>query len=435
MKTANKPHLIPHLMQRIPVLAGIAMIAIAPVSCHRYDASGYKFDNSLYIDVSATSQIQTKTFSSKTDAFDTELSAVLAYPSEKDVNASLLLDVSLVEDYNRTYGTDYEMLPERYHDFTQVEIHIPAGKTASSPVTIAFKGLIGEGEQQTGALELDKSYLFPVRIVSDNMKVMDISSIAYYIVRRSSAVTTAAELTDNWINFPLLDSPGPVADAYNGLSAMTYESLVYIDRFDLSNGFGDCAISTVMGVEEYMLLRIGDTNFERQQLQFSGGAVFGKFPKSDASKKLETGQWYHLAATYDSDTRTVRIYVNGKIQSEADETGNLPDGGMNFAMRAMPGAAGDERQFFIGYSYNDFRPLQGKIAEARVWSVARTPEQIWENMYRIKDPENHPELIGYWKFDEGQGNEIKDWSIYGNHGVSQKNIIWPEGIEIPEINK
>lgn len=405
------------------------------VSCHRFDADGYKFENSLYIDVSATSQVQTKTFNSKTDAFETELTAVLTYPSETDVKASILIDATLVDEYNRIYGTDYQMLPEQYYDFAQTDLDIPAGKTASSPVTIAFKGFLGEGEAQTGALELDKSYLFPVRVSSDNMKVMDISSVAYYVVRRSSAVTTAADLTDNWIVFPLLDTPGPVADAYNGLSAMTYEALVYIDKFDLNNNFGDCAISTVMGVEEYMLLRIGDTNFERQQIQFSGGAVFGKFPKADASKKLDTGQWYHLAVTYDSDTKNVRIYVNGKIQSEADDMGTLPEGGMNFAMRALDGAKGDERQFFIGYSYNEFRPLQGKIAEARVWSVARTPEQIWDNMYRIKDPENYPELIGYWKFDEGEGNNIKDYSIYGNDGVSYKNLVWPEGIEIPEINK
>lgn len=31
---------------------------------------------------------------------------------------------------------------------------------------------------------------------------------------------------------------------------------------------------------------------------------------------------------------------------------------------------GDACRFFIGYSFNEYRPLNGKIAEARVWSVA-----------------------------------------------------------------
>jgi len=67
--------------------------------------------------------------------------------------------------------------------------------------------------------------------------------------------------------------------------------------------------------------------------------------------------------------------------------------------------------------------------------VARTPEQIWENMYRIENPQEDPTLIGYWKFNEGKGNVIKDHSQYGNDGVAETDIIWPSGIEIPEINK
>lgn len=405
-------------------------------SCNRFDTEGYKFDNSIYIDVSATSQIQMTTFGNKVQELERTLAAKLAYPSEEEITATVSLDASLVGEYNSRYGTEYEILPSMYSDFISQTVTIPAGKVTSETVTIPFRGMMGEGEDREGALQMDKTYLFPVRISSDNMEVMQSSSIAYYFVRRSSAITTAAQLTDNWINFPLLDQPGEIADAYNGLSSATYEALIYIDKFDLENSFGACNISTIMGVEQYFLLRIGDTNFERKQLQFDGsGASFGKFPKTDPSKNLEAGQWYHVAAVYDSEERTVSIYLNGKIQSEGKELGTLPDGGLDFAMRAKPAAKGDERQFFIGYSYNDFRPLQGKIAEARVWSVARTPEQIWDNMYRIENPQEDETLIGYWKFDEGKGNTVKDYSRYGNHGEAQYDLAWPEGIEIPEINK
>ena len=92
-------------------------------------------------------------------------------------------------------------------------------------------------------------------------------------------------------------------------------------------------------------------------------------------------------------------------------------------------------QFFIGKSYNDFRPLQGKIAEARVWRVARTGDEIWKNMYRIENPKDQKDLIGYWKFNDGEGNVVKDYSWVGNHGKAVGDIIWPDGIEIHEINK
>ena len=271
---------------------------------------------------------------------------------------------------------------------------------ASKTVTIGFKGLAGEGEDQAGAMEIDKTWLLPVRVTSDDMEVMEGSSVAYYLVKRTSAITVAAQLTDNWINFPLLDEPGTLADVYNDLTAVTYEALIYIDKFDTENSFGECNISTIMGVEQYLLLRIGDANFERQQLQFDGsgnGSQFGKLPsKSDSSKKLEAGIWYHVACTYDQATRTARIYVNGQLTDEAKDvgvTGSSEDNRITLAMQAL--GMEEAYRFCIGWSYNDFRPLQGKIAEARVWRVARTQQEIWDNMYRLPDyeAENYPDLI------------------------------------------
>lgn len=254
--------------------------------------------------------MQSATFGNKLTEFSKELSVNMAYPAENDVTATIAVDESLVADYNSKYGTSYEMLPQKYSGFKEEMVTIPAGKTMSGKVVIPFKGLAGEGEEQVGAMEIDKTYLFPVRLTSTDMDVMGDAGIAYYLVRRSSAITVAAQLTDNWINFPLMDVPGTVADAYNGLRAVSYEALIWIDKFDKENDFGDCNISTVMGVEQYLLLRIGDTNFERQQLQFDGsggGTSFGKFPQSDPSKKLYEGRWYHVACTYDYDTRITRV--------------------------------------------------------------------------------------------------------------------------------
>ena len=288
--------------------------------------------------------------------------------------------------------------------------------------------------------------------------------MAWYVVKRSSAITVAAQLSSgNWINFPTLDKYGANSSAWNGLTAMTYEALIYIDEFATQDETSTpVSISSVMGVEQYLLLRIGDTNFERQQLQFDGsgeGSQFGKFPGKDATKNLEAGRWYHVACTYDQMTQTVRIYVDGKIQSEETGVGiSSPSekNRINLARRALYdlwntapddqkpqyetddrkyNTMGDARQFFLGYSYDDYRPLNGKIAEARVWSVVRTPEQIWENMYDIENPAEDPTLLGYWKCNEGAGNTVKDYSMYGNDGVAETDIVWPAGIEIPKINE
>lgn len=417
----------------------IAVLALL-VSCNRFEPVGHVFDNCAYLDVSATSQTQAATFGNRVSSLEKHLCVALSYPSDKDVKATISVDASLTDAFNHRYGTDYQLLPEAYLDFSPVSVTIEAGKVNSEKVSIGFKNLMGQGEDQTGAMEIDKTYLLPVRLSSEDISTMDGSSVAYYLVKRSSAITVAAQLTDNWIEFPLMDTPGEVADAYNGLTALTYEALVNVDRFDLNNKDGVCNISTVMGVEQYLLLRIGDANFERQCLQFDGsgnGSQFGKLPsKSDPAKKLYSGSWYHVACTYDQNERVARIYVNGKLIDEVKEAGvagPTADNKITLAMRAL--GMPEAYQFFIGKSYNDFRPLQGKIAEARVWRVARTGDEIWKNMYRIENPKDQKDLIGYWKFNDGEGNVVKDYSWVGNHGKAVGDIIWPDGIEIHEINK
>lgn len=426
-------------MRNFNFIIRIAVLALL-VSCNRFEPVDHVFDNCAYLDVSATSQTQAATFGNRVGSLEKHLCVALSYPSDKDVKATISVDASLTDAFNHRYGTDYQLLPDAYLDFSPVSVTIEAGKVNSEKVSIGFKNLMGQGEDQTGAMEMDKTYLLPVRLSSEDISTMDGSSVAYYLVKRSSAITVAAQLTDNWIEFPLMDSPGEVADAYNGLTALTYEALVNVDRFDLDNKDGVCNISTVMGVEQYLLLRIGDANFERQCLQFDGsgnGSQFGKLPsKSDPAKKLYSGSWYHVACTYDQNERVARIYVNGKLIDEVKEAGvagPTADNKITLAMRAL--GMPEAYQFFIGKSYNDFRPLQGKIAEARVWRVARTGDEIWKNMYRIENPKDQKDLIGYWKFNDGEGNVVKDYSWVGNHGKAVGDIIWPDGIEIHEINK
>lgn len=426
-------------MRNFNFIIRIAVLALL-VSCNRFEPVDHVFDNCAYLDVSATSQTQAATFGNRVGSLEKHLCVALSYPSDKDVKATISVDASLTDAFNHRYGTDYQLLPDAYLDFSPVSVTIEAGKMNSEKVSIGFKNLMGQGEDQTGAMEMDKTYLLPVRLSSEDISTMDGSSVAYYLVKRSSAITVAAQLTDNWIEFPLMDTPGEVADAYNGLTALTYEALVNVDRFDLDNKDGVCNISTVMGVEQYLLLRIGDANFERQCLQFDGsgnGSQFGKLPsKSDPAKKLYSGSWYHVACTYDQNERVARIYVNAKLIDEVKEAGvagPTADNKITLAMRAL--GMPEAYQFFIGKSYNDFRPLQGKIAEARVWRVARTGDEIWKNMYRIENPKDQKDLIGYWKFNDGEGNVVKDYSWVGNHGKAVGDIIWPDGIEIHEINK
>ena len=416
-------------------------------SCQSYNADDHKFGNVVYLDVAETTDVQTATIKNTLDELDRTFSATLAYPSGGDVTVSIAVDPSLVDTYNARHNTSWPMLDAKYYSLSDERVTIPAGKTASDAVTLHLQELLGEGEDQTGALTLDATYLLPVTITNASVPTLDSSSTVWYVIKRSSNITTAAQLTDNWINFPTLDKASEGSMLFNNLTAVTYEAIIRVDDFSKHS-----EISTIMGVENYLLLRIGDASFPRQQIQFDGSGDaaqtpgFGKFPKKDETKLLNPGEWYHIAATYSYATREVCIYVNGKLQSRGTDLGNSASTPFNLAGRAFYDLYlqdsetykdykdwGNFRQFFLGKSYDDSRQLNGDITEVRVWSVARSEQEIWDNMYDV-DPKT-PGLIGYWKFDEGEGNVIKDWTGNGNDAVAEKDLDWPNGIEVPQINK
>ena len=354
------------------LILGVAA-AGAFTACDNYDADDRKFDNVVYLDVSKTDEVQPATFSNNTPTVEKPIQATLAYPEGQDVAVSLTVDPSLVATYNARYGSDWKMLDAKYYELSSDNVTIHAGKTASEVVTLRLKGLMGEGEQQTGALPIDETYLLPVRISHSSMSVLKGSEAAYYVVKRSSAITVAAQLTDNWIEFPSLDKYGDNSMPWNKLRAMTYEALIYIDDFALTDIQGNpVSISTVMGEEDYALLRIGDTNFEREQLQFDGSGVgFGKFPGRDNTKVLQKGYWYHVACTYDQNTRVVRVYVNGRIQSEATEMGPAALDDKNFIHLA--------RRALYDLWTNETDPgEEGSVQDARLRYLQRSPPVLYQ---------------------------------------------------------
>ena len=404
-------------------LFSILSFAVAFISCKddEYDNKS-PFDNVVYLDVAENSDTQITTFKKTLTELKKEFSVVLSYPASQDVRVNVEVEPSLIDVYNARHNTSWRMLDSRYYTLSADKITIPAGKTISDQLNLELKDLDGStgGEE----LPIDETYLVPITIshVEGGVSTLRSSATAYYLVKRSSAITSAASLRDNWINFPTLDKASEGSMLFNNLTAVTYEAIIRVDDFSKHS-----EISTIMGVENYLLLRIGDASFPRQQLQFDGSGDsaqtpgFGKFPKKDEAKLLNAGEWYHIAATYSYATREVCLYVNGKLQSKGSDLGNAASTPFNLAGRAFYDLYlqdpetykdykdwGNFRQFFLGKSYDDSRQLNGDITEVRVWNVARNEQEIWDNMYDV-DPQT-PGLIGYWKFDEGAGNVIKDWT-------------------------
>lgn len=410
-------------MKRIFLI--LTVLAVAATSCDRdeYDEKS-PVSAALYLDAAQDRSDIQVFFKREVSAQEKTLSATLSAPTDRDVTATLAIDADAVSRYNERHGTDYGLLDAAHYELSAQHLSIEAGSVISEPVTVRFKDLT--------VLPADVTYLLPVSVSSSDIGLLEASATVWYLVKQTSAITTVADLTDNWITFPTLDEAGPQSEIFNGLKAVTYEIIVRVKSFNQA-----VDISSVMGVEQYLLLRFGDSGFPRQQLQVQAGA--NKFPDADDVLSLEAGEWYHLALTYDALSGQMQILVNGQVQSAG--TVKWSGGEINLAMRAMYDADPvgnaslfDAYQFFIGLSYDEKRPLQGEVAEARVWSVVRTQEEIWEHMYDV-DPASEG-LLGYWKFDKPEdGDVVRDATGHGNDGVAAKPLQWNTSVEVPQLNK
>lgn len=114
----------------------------------------------------------------------------------------------------------------------------------------------------------------------------------------------------------------------------------------------------------------------------------------------DIGQWVHLAAVHDG--AQWRLYRNGvEVASNADPVGKL-----RVSAPWAIGARGEGSERFFA----------GDIAQVRLWSVARTGEQIREGMRRAPR-EDAPGLAGSWPLSEGRGAIARDTSRNQAHGV------------------
>lgn len=285
------------------------MILLLLTSCDNKDYSkDSPFDNSVYIDAAKIKDVANFTFNNVKQTAEQQISAVLAYPTEQDINVNFQVEPSLSSYYNARLGSNYAVLDSKFYKFSVQDVVIPAGKVTSEMVTINFSNLTD--------LEIDATYLLPVTIkqVSGGMGVLDGSKTICYIVRRSSAITTAVSLANNYFEVPGFEAGSPTADVVNGLKQLTFEAVLRVNKFDPLT-----EISTIMGIEQYCLFRFGDSGFPRQQLQFAANEV--KFPKADDMKYLQPGEWYHVAVTYDTEAKTAVMYVDGKEQSSIENYG------------------------------------------------------------------------------------------------------------------
>jgi signal transduction histidine kinase/ligand-binding sensor domain-containing protein/CheY-like chemotaxis protein len=136
---------------------------------------------------------------------------------------------------------------------------------------------------------------------------------------------------------------------------------------------------------------------------------------------IPTNEWIHVAAV--SGNAGMRLYLNGVLLGSNDFTASFAS--VNSGKHNYFGLSNQK------VTYPNDQEFDGQMDEIRVWSVARTEEQIRATMFqRLTGQE--PGLAGYWNFENVSGGLVKDLSSGAHDGkLNGKARIVPAELPAP----
>jgi hypothetical protein len=121
----------------------------------------------------------------------------------------------------------------------------------------------------------------------------------------------------------------------------------------------------------------------------------------DGNARIEQGYWYHIAVVSRA-SGDIEIYINGVSDSSA--------AGFSAAKKPQAIVIGTD-------SATQSASFKGIIDEAVIFNRALSDyeiKQIYQNTGRLRGDEQG--LVGYWNFDNDEGDVVKDSSPYNNNG-------------------
>lgn len=379
-------------MKRIYRFLPLLAVGLLMASCQNNDEEN--FVNKAFINASS---MTTETIvKGEVGIINKTLNITTSRPAENQITATASVDVSLVEKYNKAYYASAVALPDSCYEVVESSMTINAGSVKSSDASFNFFKL--------GGLDRSQVYVLPVHIKTNGVDILSSADTYYYIFRSGALINVVADIENNYLEI----YPWATATRVSSMTKITMEALVHPREFGQ-------LISTIMGIEGVFLMRIGDAGIPDNQLQIATSST--KY--TNTAMQLTAGVWSHVAMTYDTTTREMIIYINGKQVAQFTSSARINILGN-----------GTDRNFQIGRSYDDSRDFNGYISEVRIWDIIRTQEQIASSIYSV-DPTTEG-LVSYWKFDDMTSYVVKDYTGNGNDIKAMKtSIVW-KNVSLPE---
>lgn len=346
---------------KIYTLFAGAFTLIALIGCKQdYEP----IENRIYINEAASKNVKSVAINVGEKTI-TDFTVRMADIMGKDVQATLAIDESLLQEYNKKMNLDYAILPADKYSFEK-EVVIESGKTMAKPTVIT----INPYEAAEGV-----KYALPIRVISDGSVQEEIQGAKYILL-----------LDKPWSQFtPYLNRTGGFKSENVTTLSMDYftiEFWLWMDSFDYNN---QCVIDCPA-----FYIRLGNANNQitKDQMQINIFGTGGENNKGFFNKfSLQKKTWTHIAMVYDQSK--CHFYANGEKVQDVEATG-------------VP-APITSITFFNANTLNGH--MMGQV---RLWNRVLTQAEIQSNMGGPVAVSSN--LVGYWKMDEGQGDVAYDSS-------------------------
>lgn len=356
--------------------AAIAMSSFAVAGCSDGDID-YGM-NGLLITGTGSSNVQRLVVEDVPTSYPITVSATRKVSS--DVDLTLAIDTSLVQEYNAKNGTNFYAVPAGSVELASNKLKIEAGSTLSNSTTV---NVVNTDNFQQG-----RTYMIPVTITSSTgggANVIEASRTMYIRISRIISFYALENDYNASSNFIFDDSKRV------DLSNYTIEFKIY--PYSLGTGTaGDNQIQRVLSVEgkgeeEANMFRFGESGLQRNQLQWilPGG-------RAASNTLFSNNKWYTVSCTYDGTTFI--MYVNGVKDCETTGAGKVTPF-QRFELGMSWGGGYPAGQFF-----------HGRMCEIRVWNRALGASEIANGLSGV-DPHSKG-LVAYWKMDQASGPVITD---------------------------
>lgn len=385
------------------VVAGVGIFA----ACD--DAEYSVLDTHAYID-EALGGTSSKVTVQATGETTTTINIHMSNAASADSHYKLVVDPSVLEEYNKQNGTSYITIPEGQYKLPD-DILIKSGEYNAEETTITLEAFSEE------MVNSGEAYALPVRLVSKDGNYPVMPNTGAYVI-----------LAENIIQFsaPQFDGGAKLSSPEYASDPKSYAQYTVEARFQISNTANrNRAVFTTSDGEANggsLLLRFEDPQSDNSehkahslvQIQLNGSYV-------NPTNHFETNKWQHIAVTFDGTT--YRIYVNGI------DSGKLEGGKPCLKFKGIGWFTdGDGNQ--SGW-WNGCKIL---VSQIRIWSVARNAAQIQNSMTQVSPKSTG--LEAYWRMDKGTTETrsdgtytvFKDVTEHGYTLETKQNVEWVDGI-------